>query len=80
AKDKSEALVTFCQVLGRPGYKRILLPLQGLDPNADYILDGEASVLKNGEETYEGDLLMEVGLLIGNSGDFSSRLYHLRRK
>nr|MCR5032260.1 alpha-galactosidase [Lachnospiraceae bacterium] len=47
AKDKSEALVTFCQVLGRPGYKRILLPLQGLDPNADYILDGEASVLKN---------------------------------
>ncbi|MCR4587493.1 MAG: alpha-galactosidase [Lachnospiraceae bacterium] len=81
SKDKSEALVTFCQVLGRPGYKRILLPLQGLDASAEYILDGEDAVLKNGETvSYEGDLLMELGLLIGNSGDFSSRLYHFRRK
>ncbi len=81
SKDKSEALVTYAQVLGRPGYKRILLPLQGLDPAGDYILDGEDAVLKNGEmPEYEGDLLMGAGILIGNSGDFSSKLYHFRRK
>lgn len=70
AKDKSEALVTFVQVLGRPNVHSRKIKLLGLDEAADYRLDGTDGV-------YGGDLLMNAGMLVENMrGDYMSRLYH----
>lgn len=70
AKDKSEALVTYVQVLGRPNVHSRKIKLLGLDVAADYRLDGT-------EKVYGGDLLMNVGMLIETMrGDYMSRLYH----
>ena len=70
AKDKSEALVTYVQVLGRPNVHSRKIKLLGLDVAADYRLDGT-------EKVYGGDLLMNAGMLIETMrGDYMSRLYH----
>ena len=70
AKDKSEALVTYVQVLGRPNVHSRKIKLLGLDGAADYRLDGT-------DEVYGGDLLMNAGILVENMrGDYMSRLYH----
>ncbi len=68
--DKSEALVTYVQVMGRPNVHSRKIKLAGLLADGDYRLDGT-------EEVYGGDLLMNVGMLIENMrGDYMSRLYH----
>lgn len=70
AKDKSEALVTYVQVLGRPNVHNRKIKLLGLDVTAGYRLDGT-------EKVYGGDLLMNAGMLIETMrGDYMSRLYH----
>ena len=70
AKDKSEALVTYVQVLGRPNVHSRKIKLLGLDVTAGYRLDGT-------EQVYGGDLLMNAGMLIETMrGDYMSRLYH----
>ena len=70
AKDKSEALVTYVQVLGRPNVRSRKIKLLGLDVTAGYRLDGT-------EKVYGGDLLMNAGMLIETMrGDYMSRLYH----
>ena len=70
AKDKSEALVTYVQVLGRPNVHSRKIKLLGLDEAADYRLDGT-------DKVYGGDLLMNAGLLIEKMcGDYMSRLYY----
>ncbi len=70
AKDKSEALVTYVQVLGRPNVHSRKIKLLGLDVATDYRLDGT-------EKVYGGDLLMNAGMLIETMrGDYMSRLYH----
>lgn len=70
AKDKSEALVTYVQVLGRPNVHSRKIKLLGLDVTAGYRLDGT-------DEVYGGDLLMNAGMLIETMrGDYMSRLYH----
>lgn len=70
AKDKSEALVTYVQVLGKPNVHSRKIKLLGLDEVADYRLDGT-------DKVYGGDLLMNAGLLIEKMcGDYMSRLYH----
>lgn len=70
AKDKSEALVTYVQVLGKPNVHSRKIKLLGLDKAADYRLDGT-------DKVYGGDLLMNAGLLIEKMcGDYMSRLYH----
>ena len=70
AKDKSEALVTYVQVLGRPNMHSRKIKLLGLDVTAGYRLDGT-------ENVYGGDLLMNAGMLIETMrGDYMSRLYH----
>ena len=70
AKDKSEALVTYVQVLGRPNVHSRKIKLLGLDVTAGYRLDGT-------ENVYGGDLLMNAGMLIETMrGDYMSRLYH----
>lgn len=71
AKDKSEALVTFVQVLARPNRHSTRLTLKGLDPNGKY--QDEAT-----KRIYSGDTLMYAGLLMqGIHGDFTSKLIHL---
>lgn len=70
SKDKKEALVTFVQVLAKPNQKSFHIRLQGLDPNAEYRLEGT-------EQVYSGSLLMYAGILIPREmGDFKSRLLH----
>lgn len=70
AKDKSEALVTYVQVLGRPNMHSRKIKLLGLYAAADYRLDGT-------DEVYGGDLLMNARMLVEDMrGDYMSRLYH----
>ena len=70
AKDKSEALVTYVQVLGRPNMHSRKIKILGLYAAADYRLDGT-------DEVYGGDLLMNAGMLVEDMrGDYMSRLYH----
>lgn len=70
AKDKSEALVTYVQVLGRPNVHSRKIKLLGLDKDKDYRLE-ETGVV------YGGDLLMNAGMLMENMrGDYMSKLYH----
>ena len=74
AKDRSEALVTFVQVINRPNYKSRKITLKGLDPQKNYCLEGEDTV-------YAGDTLMYAGILIQNPwGDFQSKLLHFVEK
>ncbi len=71
AKDKTEALYTFVQVLGRPNYHSRKICFKGLDPEKLYKIEGEEGV-------YSGDVLMKAGYLAPNmQGDFKSRLIHL---
>lgn len=71
AKDKSEALVTYVQVLGRANCHSRLIRLAGLDPERRY-QDEETG------ESFCGDTLMNAGMLIKSMwGDFQSRLIHL---
>lgn len=69
AKDKSEAVFTYVQVLGRPNYRSRRIKLKGLDPNASY---------KNMEtgEIHSGNVLMNVGIFVKLDGDFISKVVH----
>lgn len=69
AKDKSEAVFTFVQVLGRPNYRNRRIKLKGLDPKAMY---------RNEEsgEIHSGSALMNAGVFIDIHGDFSSKVMH----
>ena len=71
AKDKSEALVTFVQVMGRPNSHSRRILLKGLCPDKKYRIEGE-------DRTYLGSTLMQAGILVGNMwGDFKGKLIHL---
>jgi len=71
AKDKSEALVTFVQVMGRPNSHSRRILLKGLCPDKKYRIEGE-------DRTYFGSTLMQAGVLVGNMwGDFKGKLIHL---
>lgn len=65
SKDKSEAVFTAVQVLGRPNYHSRRIKLKGLDPDRKYLSD------KTGE-THTGAALMNCGINIDLNGDFSS--------
>ncbi len=69
AKDKSEAVFTFVQVLGRPNYRNRRVKLKGLDPKAMYRNE------ENGE-IHSGSALMNAGIFIEIHGDFSSKVVH----
>ena len=74
-EDKSQALVTFVQVLNRPNFKSKRVLLKGLDADKRYRV-----CFANGDAVpepvvYSGDTLMKAGLLIPNPwGDFQARL------
>ena len=71
AKDKSEALITFVQVLNRPNYHSRRIRVYGLDPATQYRIEGE-------DKLYYGDTLMNAGILVQNMwGDFQSKLIHI---
>ncbi|HHX61117.1 MAG TPA: alpha-galactosidase [Epulopiscium sp.] len=72
AKDRSEALVTYIQVLGRPNYHSRRIRLKGLK---DY------SWYQNQEtgEVYSGGALMKAGInMIDIHGDFKGRMIYLK--
>ncbi len=71
AKDKSEALLEFVQVLGRPNERSRRIKLKGLDENAYYYEESAPDV------KISGVALMNAGINISNLwGDYQSRLYH----
>ena len=71
AKDQSEALVTFVQVLGRPNMHSRRVSIPGLDLQKKYRIEGTDTVL-------HGDTLLHAGLQIPNMwGDYQSALFHL---
>ena len=71
SEDKSEALVTFVQVLNRPNFKSRKIKLKGLDCNKKYRIEGEECI-------YHGDTLMNAGILVQNPwGDYQAKLIHL---
>lgn len=71
AKDQSEALITFVQVMNRPNYHSRRIRIPGLAPEKRYRLEKSGGV-------YCGDTLMHAGLNIPNLwGDFQSVLIHL---
>ncbi len=78
SEDKREALVGWYRISGIPNGGWIRVKLAGLDPERDYILDSDESVL------YGGDELMNVGMVIkekelcNSGGDYSSRIYFLK--
>ncbi len=87
AKDKSEALVTFVQVLGRPNVHSRIIRVPGLDPKSLYRIQvvncSDSGADWNGVEgqVLHGDTLGSAGLLVKNMwGDFHSVLFHLTRQ
>ncbi|WP_208591825.1 alpha-galactosidase [Gracilibacillus suaedae] len=84
SKDKSKAVVADYHVLSRPnpGFNRLLL--KGLDPEANYEMEGYEGI-------YHGDELMEIGIPLDHerfrerhehevAGDFYSRLFVIHKK
>lgn len=70
AKDKSEILVTYVQVMGQPNYHSRRIKLDGFAADRRYRLEGT-------DEIYTGEMLMKAGFLIRDiKGDYQSRLYH----
>ena len=77
AKDKSEALITYVQVLNRPNFhsRRICIP--GLAPEKTYVIENAADWPEIRQTEYSGDALHYAGINIPPiSGDFKGRLLH----
>lgn len=74
APDKSEAFVMYVQVLALPNPALPVLKLAGLDPNAQYAIEGQTGYQSR------GDQLMQAGIRLPTSwGDFQSAIWILRR-
>jgi len=72
SEDRSEALLFYFRVLAVPMPAPTVLRLRGLNPDYDYVVDGEGAPLG-------GDRLMHAGLLVPNlKGDYASRPFRLR--
>lgn len=71
AKDKSEALFTFVQVMNRPNAHSRRIKLAGLQPDKKYYIEEKG-------RTFSGDTLMNAGINVKNMwGDFQSKLIHI---
>lgn len=72
SKDKSEALVTFIQVMNSANSRGRIIRLKGLEPLKQYRID-------DGDKIYQGSTLMQAGILIDKLwGDFRGRLICLK--
>ncbi len=70
SEDKTEALVTFVQVMNRANFKSRRIRLKGLNPEKIYRLEGD-------DVCMSGEALMYAGLQIPSLwGDFKARLFH----
>lgn len=73
AKDQSEALATYVQVLAGANVRSRRIRLKGLDEGALYRLEGT-------EKVYSGQVLMYGGVLMeAQEGDYVSRVMHFVR-
>lgn len=73
AKDRSEAVVTYVQVLAGANVRSRKIRLKGLEAKAVYRLEGM-------EKTFAGEVLMYGGMLVEpQEGDYMSRVLHLVR-
>ena len=73
AKDQSEALATYVQVLAGANVRSRRIRLKGLDEGALYRLEGT-------EKVYSGQVLMYGGVLMeAREGDYVSRVMHFVR-
>ncbi len=71
AKDQSEALVTFIQVMAQANSHSRRILLKGLCPNKKYRIEGE-------DRTFLGSTLMQAGILVENMwGDYRGKLIHI---
>lgn len=78
AKDKSEALVTYIQVLNRPNFHSRRIQLTGLDLEKTYEIENKEDWPELKQTTYRGDTLRYAGINIPPLwGDFKGRLLHL---
>lgn len=81
AKDKSEALVTYIQVLNRPSFHSRRIRIPGLDKNASYVIENAQEWPEIVQVEYHGDTLQYAGINIPPlKGDFQGRLLHLVKK
>ncbi len=71
AKNKSEAVFTFVQVINRPNYHSRRIKLRGLDPEKKYLSE------KTGE-IHTGAALMNCGINISLHGDFASEVIYFK--
>ena len=81
AKDKSEALVTYIQVLNRPNYHSRRIHIPGLDPEKTYVIANAEDWPEMKQAEYKGDALHYAGINIPPLwGDFKGRLIHFVAK
>ena len=81
AKDKSESLVTYIQVLNRPNSHSRRIRIPGLDLQAVYVIENIEDWPEIAQTEYRGDALQFAGINIPPLwGDFKGRLLHLVRK
>lgn len=79
AKDKSEALVTYIQVLNRPNFHSRRIRIPGLDPDRNYVIENTRDWPEIRQTRYRGDTLQHAGINIPPiKGDFQGRLLHLK--
>ncbi len=82
-KDKSGALLTFIQVMGRANCHSRRIKLQGLDPGKTYRIyrfdmESVSEQLYGPEKAYRGDTLMNAGIIINSLwGDYKGILLHI---
>ena len=81
AKDKSEALVTYIQVLNRPNYHSRRIHIPGLDSEKTYVIANAEDWPEMKQAEYKGDVLHYAGINIPPLwGDFKGRLIHFVAK
>lgn len=81
AKDKSEALVTYVQVLNRPNFHSRRIHIPGLDSEKTYVIANAQDWPEIKQTEYKGDTLHYAGINIPPLwGDFKGRLMHLTAK
>lgn len=81
AKDKSEALVTYVQVLGQANCHSRRIRIPGLAPDKTYVIENAADWPELQQTEYGGDALYYAGILVPPlPGDFRARLLHLVMK
>ena len=81
SKDKSEALVTYVQVLNRPNYHSRRIRIPGLMPERTYVIANTEDWPEIKQIEYTGETLHYAGINIPPLwGDFRARLIHFVEK